>query len=631
MNSSLPTFESFFYDHPDSIILINHSGTILELNKAAEEFLKYKREELIGKQNIEILDFSKVDISIVEMMIKSVFDGANYTADLFAKRSDGASLPIRLLINQIRYQDEDVLAFSMQDLTLRSEVDATLRESEDRYRSLVDFSPFAIFIVVSKKISYLNPAAVSLLRGSSQHEMIGQPMSAFLPMDQQQDLSLCFGDRELDVKHELIETQFLDVSKSKVDVEALCLPIEYKGIPAIQIIALDITKRIFLEEELRQSQKLEAIGLLAGGIAHDFNNILTGIIGYAGLGVGVVTPEHPAHRFFNQIEIKSQEAAKLVHQLLAFSRKDILTFTKLDLNDIIVSSVDFLGRVLPEHIDYNILPIDQECTINADPVAIQQILTNLCVNAKDAMPEGGSIFITTDIVYLEDDILNTGADFEPGYYVKLSVKDMGMGMDSDTLEKIYDPFFTTKGIGHGSGLGLSMAYGLVKQHDGFINCTSKVGEGTTFDIFLPHISEAPLISDVTVDSETIPGGREKILLVEDDVDVLTILHGILESAGYTVKMAKNGRVALDILQDPEPAIDLVITDIIMPEMSGTELFEQAKYLSNCPEFLYISGYARNSEIKGLKLSPDVAFMKKPFTATELNQRIRKIFDGGNEA
>jgi CheY-like chemotaxis protein len=194
------------------------------------------------------------------------------------------------------------------------------------------------------------------------------------------------------------------------------------------------------------------------------------------------------------------------------------------------------------------------------------------------------------------------------------------------LEKIYDPFFTTKGIGAGSGLGLSMAYGLVKQHDGYIVCESRVGEGTTFDIYFPFLNDAPLISNVDPDVEELSGGKETILLVEDDVDVLTILHGILENAGYNVKMAKNGKIALDILQDDPTKIDLVITDIIMPEMSGTELFKRAMNLQTTPEFLYISGYARNSEIKGLKLSPEMEFMKKPFTAAELNRRVRKILD-----
>ncbi len=630
MGQTTANFKSFFYDHPDSVILINKNGIIRELNKAAEELLAYSRSDLIGKQNIEIIDSSRIDSAIMDMMIKSVLNGEHYTADLFAKKSDGTSIPIQLSLNRIHYQGEDVLAYTIQDITMRSEVDAAMRESEERYRSLVDLSPFAIFIVVGEKIAYLNPAAVSLLRGQNQHDIIGQPMASFVQPEEHLDLSRCLEKRELDTKQELSKTQFMDVNKAKVDVEAICLPILFKGMPSTQIIGLDITERTLLEEELRQSQKLEAIGLLAGGVAHDFNNILTGIIGYAGLGHGVLEESHPAFRFFKQIESKSQEAAQLVHQLLAFSRKDILSFTRLDLNDILLSAADFLGRVLPEDIDFNTTTTDLECTINADPVAIQQILTNLCVNAKDAMPGGGSVFITTDVVQLDENTINASFDFVPGHFVRLSVKDMGMGMDSDTLKHMYDPFFTTKEIGQGSGLGLSMVYGLVKQHNGMIQCLSQVGEGTTFEIYFPYVNEQQIVSGITKEDQTIIRGRETILLVEDDIDVLTILHGILESAGYTVKMAKNGQVALNILADEGDSIDLVITDLIMPEMSGTELFKRVEHLPSCPEFLYISGYARDSEIKGLKLSPDVEFMKKPFTATELNRRVRKVIDKSKE-
>ncbi len=626
MNHSAATFKSFFYDHPDGVILINKAGSIIEINKSAEDMLGYKREGLIGRSDIELIDFSRFDPEILEMMIRSVFKGEHYTADLFAKKSDGSSLPIQLLVHRIHFQGENILAFTIRDITMRSEVDAAMRESEERYRSLVDLSPFAIFIVVGEKITYLNAAAVSLLRGNNQYDIIGQPMLAYVSPENHPGMTRSIENREIDVKRELVQTQFLDVQNHKVDVEAICLPILFKGMQSTQIIGVDITVRTLLEEELRQSQKLEAIGLLAGGVAHDFNNILTGIIGYAGLGHSVLDENHRAYRFFKQIEDKSQEAAKLVHQLLAFSRKDILTFKKLDLNDVIRSASDFLGRVLPEHIHYHAIPTNLACTINADPIAIQQILTNLCVNAKDAMPEGGRVTIKTEIVELHENTVNVSFDFSPGQFVKLSVIDMGSGMDSKILEQMYDPFFTTKGIGQGSGLGLSMVYGLVKQHKGLIHCQSHLGEGTTFELYFPFIDQYVPASYFVGEVPRTIGGRETILLVEDDVDVLITLQTILESSGYTVKLAKNGKVAFDILREGDTSIDLVITDLIMPEMSGTELYKKVEHLPNHPEFLYISGYARDSEIQGLKLSPDVEFMKKPFTATELNQRVRTVID-----
>ncbi len=626
MAPTAATFESFFFDYPDGVILRDRDGTILEINKAATDLLNFSRNDLIGQKDVQIIDFARIDPAIVDMMIRSVFKGETYTADLFAKQKDGTSIPIQLLMNRIHYQGEHVIAYTIQDITMRFEVDIAMRESEERYRSLVDLSPFAIFIVSGEKIAYLNPAAVDLLRGENQYDIIGQPMSSFVLPEEHSSLIRCLEERELKGQRDLKHTHFLDINKNVVNVEAICLPIVFKSVPSTQIIGLDITERRLLEEELRQSQKLEAIGLLAGGVAHDFNNILTGIIGYAGLGLGVLDRDHAAYNFFQHIEVKSQEAAKLVYQLLAFSRKDILSFTKLDLNDIIVSSADFLGRVLPEDIDYNTSPCKNECTINADPVALQQILTNLCVNARDAMPGGGSVTIITEIVQLEENRITSSFDFTPGSFVKLSVRDLGMGMSDNTLKHMYDPFFTTKGIGEGSGLGLSMVYGLVKQHGGLIHCESKLGEGTTFDIYFPYLDAHQSISSITKIGQNLIRGRENILLVEDDIDVLTILQGILESSGYTVKMAKNGKVAMDIIMDNSYPIDLVITDLIMPEMSGTELYKRVEHLPHCPKFLYISGYARDAEIKGLKLSPDIEFMKKPFTATELNRRVRKVID-----
>ncbi|MEA3285978.1 MAG: PAS domain S-box protein [Candidatus Marinimicrobia bacterium] len=626
MGQTAATFESFFFDYPDGVILSDRDGTILEINKAATILLEYSRDELIGQKDVQIIDFARIDPTIVEMMTRSVFSGETYTADLFAKKRDGSSIPIQLLMNSISYQGQQVLAYTIQDITMRFEVDIAMRESEERYRSLVELSPFAIFIVSGEKIAYLNPAAVDLLRAENQFDIIGQHMASFVLPEEHLNLVRHLQDREQKGQRDLQHTHFLDVNKNLVDVEAIFLPIVFKAVPSTQIIGLDITERRLLEEELRQSQKLEAIGLLAGGIAHDFNNILTGIIGYAGLGLGVLDNDHRAYNFFQHIEIKSQEAAKLVHQLLAFSRKDILSFTKLDLNDIIVSSADFLGRVLPEDMDYNTSPCEVECTINADPVALQQILTNLCVNARDAMPEGGSVLISTDIVQLEENNINSSFNFTPGYFVKLIVKDMGLGMNEETLKQMYDPFFTTKGIGEGSGLGLSMVYGLVKQHNGLIHCKSKVGEGTSFEIYFPYLASQQAISSIAKQDQITIRGRETILLVEDDIDVITILQGILESSGYTVRMAKNGKVAADIILENNYVIDLVITDLVMPEMSGTELYKRVENLPYCPEFLYISGYARDSEIKGLKLSPDIEFMKKPFTATELNRRVRKVID-----
>ncbi len=622
--------KSYYQDHPDAILILTPEGQILDFNPAVTEMLGYTREDLLGQNTLGLIEFVDVDTEIVQMMIRNVFDGENHLAELKVRRKDGVVLAVELLMNRIREGDRDYLAFTFREINMRKQVESAMRESEDRYRSLVDLSPFAIFIVTNGRIVYLNPAGERLLRAQDSHQVIGQELVSFihpadrefLPQceDEDPDTAARFRNRELE------EFRWLDVKGQQVDVQSICLPIYYKGVSASQIIGLDITAKKQLEEQLRQAQKLEAIGMLAGGIAHDFNNILTGIIGFAGLGASTVEPRHPATRYFKNIEDKSQEAASLIHQLLAFSRKEILNFHRLDLNHVVEGSVEFLGHVLPEDIDLILNLAAGAHPIHADPTAMQQILTNLCVNARDAMKEGGSIFIETDRRDVHKDEPGLPSDLHPGSYYVLRVRDLGEGISPDVLENIYNPFFTTKEIGKGSGLGLSMVYGLMQQHNGFVHCESRLGEGTTFTLFFPRTDAAGQIDQANQEPEETPGGRETILVAEDDVDVLSIVQGILKGGGYTVKLAKNGRVALEILQEQAAEIDLVISDLVMPEMSGMELFNQVEHLPHRPEFLFISGYARSSEVQRSRINQEIAFLRKPFTSTQLTQKIRDLLD-----
>lgn len=388
-------------------------------------------------------------------------------------------------------------------------------------------------------------------------------------------------------------------------------------------VCRDITQKIALEEQLRQSQKLEAIGQLAGGIAHDFNNILTGIIGYSDLALVNLPKEHELRNVFNAIIKKSDDAAILIRQLLAFSRKQILDIRLSDLNHILKHTAQFLERVLRDDIKLIMKLNKSRCSFNADTTAIQQIITNLCVNAQDAMPFGGEITISTSNVSLDESFCSTRTGIKPGEYIKLSVSDTGTGIEKDISVHIYEPFFTTKEVGVGTGLGLSTVYGLVGQHNGYIECISTPGKGTVFELYFPQMKKAPHQKKAVTTVEKVEG-NETILIVEDDIDVLNVLKNILNQSGYGTLIAKNGSDGLKILTLKSKDIDLVITDIYMPEMSGIELFKKTMELGNNMQFLFITGHA-TQEIKSMT-GLGLELLQKPFTSIQLTQKIREILD-----
>lgn len=391
-------------------------------------------------------------------------------------------------------------------------------------------------------------------------------------------------------------------------------------------IGRDITQEVSMEERLRQSQKLEAVGQLASGIAHEFNNILTGIIGYADLGLAELRDDHKLRKTLKAIIHKSDDAATLIRQLLAFSRKQILDIRVMDLNQIIRQSSDFLNRVLKDNIKLSTVLAEEECIIEADIHAIQQILANLCVNAQDAMEDGGSLEIVTKLVTLDEEYCKNQTELEPGQYGRITVKDSGTGMDEEILEHLFEPFFTTKEVGKGTGLGLATVYGLVKQHQGYIDLSSVTGKksGTSFDIYFPTVMEEKDNTDSRIGG-TLLGGMETILFVEDDVEVLYVMENILTHAGYTVLTAKNGAMGLQRLEDNPGKIDLVISDIYMPEKSGLELYQETRKQGLQSRFVFITGYPPGDILDNLE--DDCRLLQKPVSSRELTKTIRELLEG----
>ncbi|HKC62204.1 MAG TPA: ATP-binding protein [Pyrinomonadaceae bacterium] len=381
------------------------------------------------------------------------------------------------------------------------------------------------------------------------------------------------------------------------------------------------------EEQFRQSQKMEAIGQLAGGVAHDFNNLLTAINGYSDLSLRQLEQSNPVRRNIEQIKKAGQRASDLTRQLLAFSRKQMLQPKIINLNDVITDTSKMLRRLIGEDIEIVLHLKPSIGKVKADPSQIDQVLINLVVNARDAMPHGGALTIETANVEMDRAIADKYASVQTGPHVMVSVSDTGCGMTEEIQQHIFEPFFTTKGVGKGTGLGLSTVYGIVKQSDGYVSVESEEQKGTTFKIFLPRVDQDAAVEVKKVaDAPEPPRGTETILLVEDEEMVRNMTRTILESSGYKVIAASDGKEALRLVEENPESIDMMLTDVVMPQMSGRMLVEQIAPMRPSMRVLYMSGYANNAIVHHGALEEGLAFLPKPFTPDALAFKVREILD-----
>jgi signal transduction histidine kinase/CheY-like chemotaxis protein len=403
----------------------------------------------------------------------------------------------------------------------------------------------------------------------------------------------------------------------------------WAGKRTIMCVAEDLTEERSLQEQLIQSQKLEAIGRLSGGIAHDFNNILSAIIGYAQLGLLKLSGTDPLRKNFEIILKSAEKASKLVQQLLAFSRRQVMKPEAVNLNSLLENMQTMLTRLIGEDIQVEINKKERLWNVKVDPVQIEQVIMNLVINARDAMPKGGKLIIETDNVTLTPSYAQTHRDVVPGDYVLLSISDTGCGMTEEVKAHIFEPFFTTKEPGKGTGLGLATVYGIVKQSNGHIFVYSEPERGTTFKIYFPRYKEEKekrAKGEEEIISEDLPKGDETILVVEDDEDVRNFTVTLLNELGYTVIEAETPSDALHICDRYHGRIHLLLTDVVLPEMDGRQLAEQMK--ETCPELkvIYMSGYTDNVIIKHGIIADRVAFLQKPFSSETLARTVRMVLD-----
>ena len=522
----------------------------------------------------------------------------------------------------------------LSDITERKEAEEALLESEKKFRVLTETAASGIFIHQGEKFVYVNPASEAMT-GYSREELLTMDFWDLVHPDfrelvkqraqaRQQGKSVP-SRYELKIITKNGEERWVDLAVGMID---------FQGKPAILGTDFDITERKraeeemrALEEQLRQSQKIEAIGRLAGGIAHDFNNLLTVIKGYSQLSLLDLKESDPLWGNIQEIQKATQRATDLTRHLLAFSRRQILDLKVLDLNSLLRDLDKMLRRIIGEDIELNTLLVNNLGRVKIDPGQIEQVILNLAVNARDAMPSGGKLIIETANVELDEQYAHTHMGVIPSHYVRLSVSDTGLGMSRGVKEKIFEPFFTTKEKGKGTGLGLSTVYGIVKQSGGNIWVYSEPGHGTTFKIYLPRVEEELDALSSRDETDSLPRGNETILLVEDEPLVRDLAHRFLSEHGYTILEAADGEEALRAAQEHAgKRIHLLLTDVVMPQMGGKELADRLRRLRPSIKVLYTSGYTDEAIVHHGVLDPGTHFLQKPFSPKTLLHKVREVLD-----
>jgi two-component system, cell cycle sensor histidine kinase and response regulator CckA len=520
------------------------------------------------------------------------------------------------------------------DISEQKRKEEMLQKSESKFRTIFERVAVGIALVsIDGQLVESNPALREMLR-YGEEELRNRVFNEFThpedaAIDVDLDQELIAGKRD----HYQIEKRFIRKDGGVVwcQLNVSLVRGGQEELPFTICMVEDITERKRLETQFFQSQKMETIGRLAGGIAHDFNNLLTVIKGYTQLSLSQLQEGDPCRENIEEIKGAAERAAELTNQLLTFSRRQILDMKVLDLNTIVRGLEKMMGRIIGEDIEMFTVLDDRLGRVKTDPGQIEQVILNLVVNARDAMPAGGKLAIETANVVLDETYARTHIGVTPGSYVMLSVSDTGCGMSPEIKELIFEPFFTTKEEGKGTGLGLSTIYGIVRQSGGNIWVYSEPGRGTTFKIYLPRVEEETGTLPVQDDTDHLPKGNETVLLVEDDSSLRALAARVLRYQGYKVLEATNGHEAIGVAREnTQERIHLLLTDVVMPYMGGRELVKRMKTLHSEIRVLFISGYTDHAITYHAGLKPGTPFLQKPFSPTALAKKVREVLDQTNK-
>src|SRR5438477_7042753 len=623
-------FHALVEHSSDAVALLDETGAITYVSQAATRLLGYGVPELTGTNALGFLHPD--DLALTERLCRQLLDqpGTPIRTELRARHKDGSyHLVEAVAVNRLDDPAVGAVVANWRDITERLRAEQALRNSEQSYRSLVDGVRDVIFALSpGGEVTSLNPAFEEMT-GFPPAEWVGRPFEAFVhPDDVPLALDL-FGRVLQGEPRPTIQFRILTRAGTyRVAEFSATAQLRDGRLTGILGIGRDVTERPGLEQQLRQAQTMEAVGRLAGGIAHDFNNILTAITGHADLLLEDLGHHDPRRADVDEIRRSAERAAGLTRQLLAFSRQQVLQPKVVDLNALVLDMDKLLRRLIGEDVELATVLDPTLGRVTADPGQLEQVIVNLAVNARDAMPQGGKLTLETRNIDLDSSYTLEHSLVKPGPYVQLTVSDSGIGMDEETQAHAFEPFFTTKPRGQGTGLGLAMVYGTVKQSGGFIWVYSEPGRGATFKIYLPRV-DAPVESAAPpAPVERPPRGSETVLLAEDEPAVRAIARQALERQGYTVLAAPSGADALALAAQHGATIDLLLTDVVMPGMSGRDLADRLTAQRPGIRVLYMSGYTDNAIVRHGMLEPGLAYLQKPFRPDALVRKVREVLDAG---
>ncbi len=635
-------FRSMINNLQEDIVVIDRDYRITDINNTTLATTGYSREEVVGRFCFEVNHGYSVpcDNYGIDCLLDEVFiTGESRKCRHVHKKKNGKTVDVDILLSPLQNEEGDIthVIESARDISEQIKIEEELRESEEKYRLIAENATDIIFVMdMDLNCVYISPA-VQKIRGYTIEEVKKQPMEEVMPPESLEKSLKIFekvrtgaqSEPDDSTKNQVMELQLYHKEGHCVWIETkTSLLLDQDGNP-FRIIGTsrDITERKTLEKQLMQAAKMEAVGRLAGGIAHDFNNALTTILGLSELMLMNLDPNHPSHEQLKEIRASGYRCANLTRQLLAFARKQTLELTVFNLNDVIENIRKMLGRIIGEDIELVHYLEPDLGNIKADIGQMEQIIINLAINARDAMPNGGKLTIETKNSYIDEAYATNHVSISPGNYILLTISDNGEGMDDDVRSKVFEPFFTTKKDEKGTGLGLATTYGIVKQNHGYIWIYSEKGVGTSLKIYLPIWDEEQdaFAKKKTETSEKLTGS-ESILLVEDDESTRKTVNQILSEAGYQVKEVANSKKAVEFYGQNNDKINLIITDVIMPGMNGRELAERLMKVTPELRILYMSGYTDDAIVHHGVLEDGMQFIQKPFTPRLLLRKVRKALD-----
>jgi PAS domain S-box-containing protein len=614
---------------PAGLVAVDGEGRILLANRRMAEIFGYEPGELEG---LSIHVLLPAHLRERHERQRLAFDAQpsprpmGSGRDLRGRRKDGVEIPVEVGLNPIVTDGQRLVLASVLDITDRKQAERSMAEREARVRALMDNASDGISIITRDGIILEVNHRMAEILGHARESIAGRHISEFTaPAALGADPEAAFRQAVEKGSGQALGIQLQRPDESVAVVDFSISTVTFGSERIVLSIGRDITRQRQLERQLQQAQRMEAVGRLAGGVAHDFNNLLTAIIGTAEL-MKEDLGANPGMADLDEIVRTGNRAADLTRQLLAFSRQQVMDLQVMSPNDVVHGAEKLLRRLIGEDIELTVRLDPGAGLVMADPAQLEQVIMNLAVNARDAMPQGGRLDIETGEAELDEAYAATHADVRPGTYVLLTVSDNGTGMTPEVQSHLFEPFFTTKEPGKGTGLGLATVYGIIRQCGGHVAVYSEIGRGTAFKVYLPRTGQTVASTPPLEKKPSVRGGSETILLVEDDPGVRSVARRVLERDGYRLLEAMDPAAALALSDQHQGTIAMLVTDVVMPGMSGPALASRLLALRPGLRVLYTSGYTREAIVHHGVLEPGVAFLQKPYTTTRLARTVREVLD-----